>query len=187
MRFYDEIKDCPYKIKYAQIPSKTIWNFLEIPANLRQQKQDFYDDLEASILKEGVRNPILVMALKRYPPVKLNKKLRKKSNWRSYHQRHDFWWTNDENEPIWLPRKKTPENCIDKDGVLLICRMLGGSRLWACQKHDLDIPCIISDYCDKFPGLQPLKSQEDILKHFQNSPGKVGFNSYGVFHFFKDG
>lgn len=179
MKLYKSLEEVPCKFYYAVLDPHSIWNFLDIPDDLKSHRQEFYDTLEASVLKEGFRNPIYVMAVKSYPTRKLKRKLDKNSSWRSYHERHDFFWTNDEDNPIWLPRRKIPRDKMS-DGVLLLCRMLGGSRLWVAQKHNIKIPCIISDFTDILGNLKELKSEEEILATFTDS-AKVGFNSYGAY------
>lgn len=181
LKFYEQLSDCPYEVYHNVLNPHRIWNFLEIPPDLRKARQEFYDNLEASILKEGVRNPILVVKIKRYPPEKLRNKMKKNSSWRAYHSRHDFWWTNDEDEPIWLPRHKTPKKKIAPDGSMFVCRMLGGSRLLIAQKHNIKIPCIISDFCKDAATGKPLKSKKDIFQCFKDQPKAIGFGSYGVF------
>jgi len=43
-----------------------------------------------------------------------------------------------------------PESMKQDSNTILACDRLGGSRLWVAQKHNMDIPCIISDFIDMF-------------------------------------
>jgi hypothetical protein len=171
-----------YDIYHKYIPSKSIWNFLQLPDQImnRPEKKIFYSDLEEDILKNGYRNPILVMAIQPYPQELLNKKLTKNSFWRTCIKLHDFFWTNDEDNPIWLPRHRIPREIMDENKTLLICRMLGGSRLWVAQKNDLEVPCIVSDFCGKFEG-EKLKTKEEILSCFKDD-FKMEYTSFGISH-----
>ena len=110
-------------------------------------KNGFYDKLEESILKEGVRNPILVSA-------------------------------------GWCPEKKIselPPEMKEDHSKILMCHSSGGSRLWAAQKHNLDVPCIVSDFCNRFPEGKILKTEQDVLACHKDKPRKITIGGHGVF------
>lgn len=158
-----------YVAKYAVIPSKLIFNECG-PENAgpdgwtehlikkkklaaqnyidsQNRKNGFYDRLEASILKEGVRNPILVVA-------------------------------------GWCPESKIhclPLEMLEDPTKILICCKNGGSRLWICQKHNLDVPCIISDFVEMFPNEKRIiTTKEEILECYKDKPRSAKLGSYGV-------
>ena len=47
---------------------------------------------------------------------------------------------------------------------------VGTSRLWIARKHELEIPCIIADYVDRWEDLELLETEEDIRSKFQEQP-----------------
>ncbi len=103
----------------------------------------FYTKLEESILKDGFRNPILVNA-------------------------------------GWCPKirdrgknGRLPLDMQDDHSKILSCNTNGGSRLWIAQNHNLEIPCIIADYVDRFSDLLMLETKEDVLKYYKDMPRKV--------------
>ncbi|MFA5488436.1 MAG: hypothetical protein WC284_04375 [Candidimonas sp.] len=74
---------------------------------------------------------------------------------------------------------KLPEN-IDIDDSL-ICDRHGGSRLWVGQKHNMDIPCIVSDFVGRFFDHEnELKNTLDIKNCFTDKPEIIRINAHGV-------
>jgi len=122
--------------------NKATQNFIET----QNRKNNFYNKLEASILKEGVRNPILVWA----------------------------GWYQDSKMTRLPPKMKEDSTKI------LVCHTNGGSRLWIAQKHDLDIPCIVSDFVNRFSRERVLETDQDVLDCYKDKPSAVKFNSYGI-------
>ena len=110
------------------------------------KKNGFYIKLEESILKDGIRNPILVSA-----------------GWCSHrlHKRMPMYMQNDINK-------------------VLICDRLGGSRMYVAQKHNMDIPCIVSDHVDMFPDAPEYNSEEDLFALYETKPKKILINHTGV-------
>jgi len=158
-----------YVARYVVIPSKLIFNECgPQSAGPRGQDEDkikkreiasqnyidtlnrrtgFYDRLEASILEEGVRNPILVAA-------------------------------------GWCPERKIsdlPLEMQEDHYKILVCHSSGGSRLWAAQKHNLDVPCIVSDFCNRFPEGKILNTEQDVLDCHTDMPKAIKIGSHGVF------
>lgn len=62
----------------------------------------------------------------------------------------------------------------------MICCFLGGSRLFVCQKHDLEIPCIVSDFKNKFTQYPRLYHGYEIRKVFASPPKNIKFTKYGL-------
>ncbi len=109
-------------------------------------KNGFYIKLEDSILKNGVRNPILASA-------------------------------------GWVPENKIKrippylQNDIEK---ALVCHHLGGSRLWIAQKHNLMVPCLVSDFVEMFPNAEHLMTEEQVMDKFMDKPRRISFSKYGL-------
>lgn len=52
--------------------------------------------------------------------------------------------------------------------------IFGYNRLWSAKKAGAkEIPCIVNDYCDKYPDAEILESPKDIREHFKEQPYKV--------------
>ncbi|KKN37867.1 hypothetical protein LCGC14_0759090 [marine sediment metagenome] len=141
-----------YTTRYVVIPSKFILN--ECKPEIRAQNyidtlnknNGFYDKLEESILREGIRNPILVWA-GYYPPAKIT---------------------------------RLPSEMQEDPNKILVCYDSGGSRLSVAQKHNMDIPCIIADFVDRFSEEKILETEQDIFSCYRDWPATVEFNSHGV-------
>ena len=111
------------------------------------RRNGFYDKLEESILKEGIRNPVLVAA-------------------------------------GWCPVSKIsrlPPEMQEDHSKILVCHSSGGSRLWAAQKHNLDVPCIVSDFINRFPEGKILRTEQDVLDCHKDKPRKITIGEHGVF------
>jgi len=112
--------------------------------------RQFYIKLEKSILKEGFRNPILVTA--GYCP---------KIKDRGRNGRLPIFMQQDHSK-------------------ILTCNINGGSRLWIAQKHNLEIPCIISDFVDRFTQFRLLKNIDDIFSCYKDKPQKILVTKDGI-------
>ncbi len=75
--------------------------------------------------------------------------------------------------------KVAPKNIQDINR-LLFCFRQGGSRLWIAQKHNLSVPCIISDFNDNFSHLELLSNENDIMNKFLDQPKQIYFKKDGV-------
>lgn len=62
----------------------------------------------------------------------------------------------------------------------LICNIHGGSRLFVCQKHNLDIPCIVSDFNNRFKNAPNLYDVKEIFSLFENKPERIIYSKYGL-------
>lgn len=164
-------------IRYAVLPSQDIINLCGpendphgwIPELIEARKQKtierlsrgatkkFFNELEASILDEGFRNPIIVTAgLFSTQYMRIDKQL----NYIQF--------------AIRIP----PER-IHNIRTLITCERLGGSRLYIAQKHGLKIPCIVNDFIGLLPEAQALNNQDEILGCFKDKPTSKILNQKG--------
>ncbi len=148
-----------FEIRYAMLDSNLIFNPNE-PSNQTTEKEEFFTALEKSILREGIRNPILVRC----------------------------GWTPPESTFSmasigWYRKSKSilPSDMQEDSKKILICYNSGGSRLWVAQKYKMKIPCIISDFIGRFSNeLLVEKTEELILRLFKDKPVRILINSSGV-------
>lgn len=168
-----------YKVRYGILDSNIIFNeagsytegssgwdnkSVKIREDIWQQKVDnlnkengFYNKLEKSILKNGFRNPILVDAG--------SCRLMRKG----------------------IQNPFLPIEMQQDHAKILTCNYNGGSRLMIAQKHNLQIPCIISDFVDRFPNFKLLKTKKDIISCYTDPPFRISFNAQGLrLHLFLD-
>lgn len=59
-----------------------------------------------------------------------------------------------------------PQHMKDDYKKILFCNSFGGSRLIIAKKHKLDIPCLISDFVDRFPEFETMTRVQEIEKYF---------------------
>lgn len=157
-----------YKVRYALLDSTTIFNCVgpdsldilgiteekkprrhkiaEQRISARDEKDNFFKDLEKSILSDGIHNPILITAGTSYPIVL------------------DLF----------------PEEVKKNPKRILVCDFMGGSRLWIAQKHNMKIPCIISDFEEVFPDKPILETVEEIESYFKDPPTEIRFEDIGI-------
>lgn len=62
----------------------------------------------------------------------------------------------------------------------LICNWVGGSRLFWAQKHNLDIPCLVSDFTGKFKDLPEIRHLNQLNQYFKTPPNRVVFTRWGL-------
>ena len=62
----------------------------------------------------------------------------------------------------------------------LACNANGGSRLWIAQKHNMDIPCLISDFADCFLEFSAISEIPEIIKYYKYPPQEIGMNDDGL-------
>ncbi len=80
----------------------------------------------------------------------------------------------------WVPDhifEKLPIDVQANIDDTFICYGTGGSRLWAAKKHNLDVPCIVSDFVGKFSNKNDLDESE-IKSYFKDSI-KITFGNKG--------
>jgi hypothetical protein len=63
---------------------------------------------------------------------------------------------------------------------IIVCDRNGGSRLWVAQRLGLSIPCIISDWTERFSHEKELFSIPDIMKCYTDTPDEIIVNDHGV-------
>lgn len=148
--------DCShYSVRYALLESNDIFNLVAPPTPefikmKNENNNEFYIKLEESIKNFGVKNPILVTAGIKGSPLTVQKK------------------------------HKLPENLKNSIDDIVVCDRLGGSRLWIAQKYNLKVPCIISDFIDKFHDEETLISIEQIDDKFFTKPSKIVYDKFGI-------
>ncbi len=114
----------------------------------------FYERLEASILKEGFRNPILVVA-----------------GWHPSNYDPRF--------PARMAKKgivSTPEDHSNE----IYCLTNGGSRLWIAAKHGIPIPCIVADYVGRFKDSPLINSVHEALNRYRDRPKTIVFGAKSI-------
>ena len=81
-----------------------------------------------------------------------------------------------------LPKnlQKLPLEMQENEEKILACFGNGGSRLWIAEKFNLTIPCIVSDFCDRFSDYKALNTIEEILACYKDPPEKIEFHEQGV-------
>ena len=76
-------------------------------------------------------------------------------------------------------QRNMPKFMKDDPNKILSCVKLGGSRLYIAQKHNLIIPCIVSDFKDICKGLQEYTNNE-LYQFFKDKPDWIIFGNHGV-------
>lgn len=158
-----KITDLPYKIRYKILHHSKIFNYIgpDRPKYVIQkrverlnERNQFYIKLEDSILKNGFRNPICCQ-----------------------NTRAGFLHNRIEEDNL----ARAPKYMLEDDNKLLFCDRKGGSRLWIAEKHNLEIPCLICDYCEMFPECEPIEpNQESIQKYFMDQFIGLRFLDTGI-------
>ena len=60
---------------------------------------------------------------------------------------------------------------------------LGGTRLAIAHKHDLDIPCVVSDFVDRFTAdeeAERLLDEAAIRAKFRDPPSSIEYGRWGL-------
>ena len=161
--------ELPYKVHYKILDPHTIFNYVEGRRNMKRRMSnvatpkntlEFFFNLEKSILEDGVRNPIVVLMVKK-----------KKEDARFFR-----YYLDSKNE-LMLNREvvgTSPE-------YFLVCVESGGSRLLFTQKHNIPTPCLIVDFCDKITDGELVNSAEEALNYYQDKPNHLSFETNGIF------
>lgn len=120
------------------------------------ERNGFYDKLEKSILNDGFRNPILVVA--GWAPSKVDPRF-----------------------PARMAKKGIDvKEALEDHTNEIYCLTNGGSRLWIATKHRLQIPCIISDYVGRFKAAPLISSVDEVLNYYRDEPDAIVFGSKGI-------
>lgn len=149
-----------YKIRYADIPAGKIINYLEFLRKTSKNPTDFTIDLEKSILKEGIRNPIIISAVL----------------FKGADDKFAFFGSQFQRK---IKLKKHYFKNLLKNQPYFICHYQGCSRLWVAQKHRMMIPCIVCDFCnlEKF---HTCRDSVCIQSHFKDKISIAPYNNIGI-------
>lgn len=80
-----------------------------------------------------------------------------------------------------LPRRRTMEclppemRGLPPDQLLLLESTMGGSRLHVCQKHHMDIACLVNDWTGRFAAYPEITSLKEAEAYFIDQP-KLSFD-----------
>lgn len=113
----------------------------------------FFDDMKESVKENGVQNPILV----------------------------SVYQIIDKKGPLFQylvgERKKTFKIKKEK---LFVCDTNGGTRLWAAQLENQEVPCIVQDFTKTLDFKHVCKSSECLKSHYKNPPHSISMQPYGL-------
>lgn len=162
--------DQKYQVHYAQLPAQSIFGmvgrcgggyntiWVDWSPDGRAKRElimkeyeealngisGHYSKLEESMLREGMRNPIIITCgLPRRRPMEC------------------------------LPPELQEQNPQD---LLLLESLMGGSRLHVCQKHNMDIACLINDWTGRFRSFPIVPSISAAESYFIDKP-KLSFDA----------
>lgn len=80
------------------------------------------------------------------------------------------------------PKKRTWEHLPPEmrewshDKLLLLETTLGGSRLHVCQKHGMQIPCIVTDWTGRFHDEPEIRNEDDARLCYLDQPRSISFH-----------
>lgn len=60
--------------------------------------------------------------------------------------------------------------------ILIMESLTGGSRLWAAQKHDMTIPCLVNDWTGRFLGNNPILTIQQARACYTDPPQGLAFD-----------
>ena len=170
------LKKTNYKIRFLKIKSDQIFNYIEKRRGHEKRKAEnrlathmikFFDDLEKSVLKDGFRNPIQTSVM----------------SFTKYTTGFQNYLIGDKNKIERFRTELLPDKYRNKEIPIHVCNRTGGSRLWVGQKHNLEIPCIVCDFCEYFPDEHTCPSISCIKSHFVDKPKKISIakNSISIY------
>lgn len=102
------------------------------------------------------------------------------SNYQIQHENEKNGYFTKLEESILREGFRNPINVWIKDNGDLTSWYYGGSRLMIAKKHNLSIPCIISDHINKFPNAKILNNEKEIRSMFKDRPITVIFEEKGM-------
>lgn len=82
------------------------------------------------------------------------------------------------------PKKRTMEHLPPEwrarpiHELLLLETTMGGSRLYVAQKHNMEIPCIVNDWCNRFSGEPEITNIEEARMCYMDPPKGLSFNPH---------
>ncbi len=80
------------------------------------------------------------------------------------------------------PRKRTMQHLppemrqLPADQLLLLETTVGGSRLHVCQKHSMQIPCIVTDWTGRFANEPEICNEQEARMCYLDQPRSVTFH-----------
>jgi hypothetical protein len=63
---------------------------------------------------------------------------------------------------------------------LIICEVLGGSRLWVAQRNNLEVPCFINDAIGRFKHCPLIEDAKTALTYFKDKPKRIMMGGHGI-------
>lgn len=177
----------PYSVYRKTLRPEEIWNFIEIPDSLVNSVESVkahHAAIENSILEHGIINPVTIITTKEYSEKEVERLRVKSKNIDSKMRKHRPFKTSYLKDPLWFEKDKIPPSTIDDEGIVIVCRLLGGTRLKYAQKHNIPVPCLISDLAHKYRGEKGL-SHEEVLESFKDTPARLSYTSLGIEMSFK--
>ena len=75
---------------------------------------------------------------------------------------------------------KLPKKYHKDVNQIFACYSLGGNRLYIAQKHNLDVPCLVCDYNNLVPGIDPLYTIPDVKAFWTTPPLRMDFKPLGL-------
>ena len=61
--------------------------------------------------------------------------------------------------------------------LLLLETTTGGSRLHVCQKHNFNVPCIVTDWTGRFAKFPEIKNEREARSYYKDQPKSVMFSN----------
>ncbi len=80
------------------------------------------------------------------------------------------------------PRKLNflpPEMKADPKKILFTTSN-GGSRLWIAAKHNIEIPCMVSDFIGRFENELEIKTEKEFKTYYKDTVRGINFGEYGI-------
>ena len=80
------------------------------------------------------------------------------------------------------PKKisRMPKHMKNDHTQILMCDANGGSRLWIAKKYNMQVPCIICDYVDRFMDFKQVIDIDDLKSYYHPEPSLIRVNSRGM-------
>lgn len=81
------------------------------------------------------------------------------------------------------PRKRSWEQLppemreLPPEQLLILETTTGGSRLHVAQKHDMEIPCIVSDWCGRFDNEPEIRDEAEARMCYLDQPRTITFHA----------
>lgn len=164
----------PYTVRYVRLHVSEIYNNIAPPDSQVAESQDWYDKLLSSIEREGIRNPVNLTCVRPLSTAEVEERggdpdNEANHNWPNVYRYYDIGW----GEHLQLMRDSIPEKWRGSDEPLILCHHMGGSRLWAASKLGIEVPAIVSDFCDHFNEGPVIDSRGALRSFFKDPPERI--------------